>query len=309
MRRSGLVVLIIAAFWIEGCQEKLPVELTPEQSATALQVSVVPAIDSTLIVDASVDTSGVLQAEEQMYPATFLVNGVKTDYGTSRSTFSYSRILLNDKKKPITDMAMSKVIGYNGIDVGNAKVNTVDLPKTSRSVRTWTSYLPGLNAGKSYMLVDQDDVPIPNFTYTAGQSYRFVADGKNAVSSFSKEINSPDEITVVEPKAGSIAFRNEDLHVRWGGKPGGNVRLLISSFDAKSNVPVKPLLQFDIDVREVTNTLVVPSKLLQSVRANSDGRYLLSFISSNRITTTIPGYDGNVLVQAASIHNVLLWLK
>lgn len=309
MRRSGLVALIIAAFWIEGCQEKLPVELTPEQSATTLQVSVVPAIDSTLIVDASVDTSGVLQAEEQMYPATFLVNGVKTDYGSYRSTFSYSRILLNDKKKPITDMAMSKVIGYNGIDVGNAKVNTVDLPKTSRSVRTWTSYLPGLNAGKSYMLVDQDDVPIPNFTYSAGQSYRFVADGKNAVSSFSKEINSPDEITVVEPKAGSIAFRNEDLHVRWGGKPGGNVRLLISSFDAKSNVPVKPLLQFDIDVREVTNTLVVPAKILQSVRANSDGRYLLSFISSNRITTTIPGYEGNVLVQAASIHNVLLWLK
>jgi len=309
MRRSGLILLIIAALWIVGCQDKLPVELTPEQSATALQVSVVPAIDSTLIVDASVDTSGVLQTEEQQYPATFLVNGVKTDFGSYRTTFSYSRILLNDKKKPITDMSMSKVIGYNGIDVGNAKVNSVDLPKTSRSVRTWTSFLPGLNAGKSYMLVDQDNVPIPNFSYTAGQNYRFVADGKNAVSSFSKEITSPDEITVVEPKAGSIAFRSEDLHMRWDGKPGGNLRLLISSFDAKSNVPVKPLLQFDIDTKEITNTLVLPAKVLQSIRANSDGQYLISFISSNRVTTTIPGYEGNVLVQAASIHNVLLWLK
>jgi hypothetical protein len=32
-------------------------------------------------------------------------------------------------------------------------------------------------------------------------------------------------------------------------------------------------------------------------------------ISSNRIRTRVPGYSEDVLVQASSIHNVLLWLK
>jgi hypothetical protein len=32
-------------------------------------------------------------------------------------------------------------------------------------------------------------------------------------------------------------------------------------------------------------------------------------ISSNRILTRVAGYSGDVLVQASSIHNVLLWLK
>jgi hypothetical protein len=316
MRSLSFIVLIIAALWIVGCQEKLPVELASEQSAAALEVKVLPAIDSTLIVDASVDTSGVLQAEEQAYPATLLVSGVKTDFGTYRSTFSYSRILFNDTKHPITNtdpqvnqsnQASAKVIGYQGLDVGNAKVNSVDLPKTFRPMRTWSSVVPGQNAGKTYLLVDQDNVPIPNFTYAAGQRYQFVVDGKNAVSTFTREIDSPDEITVLEPKAGSILFRTEDIHLTWDGKRGEQLRLLISSFDAKSNVPVKPLLQLSIE--EGANSIIIPAKVLQSVQTNSDGRYLFSFISSNRVTTTVPGYDGNVLVQAASIHNVLLWLK
>lgn len=317
MRRSSFIVLMLAVLWLVGCQEKLPVELTTDQSATALEVKVLPAIDSTLIVDASVDTSGVLQTEEQSFPATLLVNGVKTDFGSYRSTFSYSRVLLNDKRRPITQQSdqqlaqssqgQAKVIGYLGLDVGNAKVNSVDLPKTFRPLRTWSSVSPGQNAGKTYTLVDQENVPISNFTYAPGQRYRFAADGKNLVSSFSREIVSPDEITVLEPRAGSILFRNEDLHMRWDGKRGGELRLLISSFDAKSNSPVKPLLQLSIE--EGSNSIVIPAKVLKSVRANSDGRYLFSFISSNRVTTTVPGYDGDVLVQAASIHNVLLWLK
>jgi hypothetical protein len=316
MRSLSFILLIAATLWMVGCQEKLPVELTSEQNAAALEVSVLPAIDSTLIVDASVDTSGVLQTEEQAYPATLLVNGVKTDFGSYRSTFSYSRILLNDKRRPITqgpelasqnNQEPAKVIGYLGLDVGNAKVNSVEIPKTFRPLRTWSSVLPGQNAGKAYTLVDQDNVPIPNFTYAAGQRYRFVADGKNAVSSFTKEIESPDEVTVLEPKAGSILFRNEDIHLRWDGKRGEQLRLLISSFDAKSNVPVKPLLQ--LSIVEGSGSIIIPAKVLRAVSATSDGRYLFSFISSNRVTTTVPGYDGNVLVQAASIHNVLLWLK
>ena len=159
MRRSSFIVLILAVLWLVGCQEKLPVELTTDQSASALEVKVLPAIDSTLIVDASVDTSGVLQTEEQAYPATLLVSGVKTDFGTYRSTFSYSRILLNDPKHPITrtdqqqdsqsNQGAAKVIGYLGMDVGNAKVNSVDLPKTFRPLRTWSSVEPNQFAGRT----------------------------------------------------------------------------------------------------------------------------------------------------------------
>ncbi len=61
MRRSSFILALIAVLWFTGCQEKFPVELALDQSAAALEVKVLPAIDSTLIIDASVDTSGVLQ--------------------------------------------------------------------------------------------------------------------------------------------------------------------------------------------------------------------------------------------------------
>jgi hypothetical protein len=305
MRRSGFILAVVGLLWLVGCQENSPVELALNQSTTALKVTVLPAIDSTLIVDASVDTSGIIQQEEQFYPATFLVNGVKTDLGASRSSFSYSRILLNDKRSPIRELG--KVIGYLGLDVGTAKVNTVDLPKTLRPYRTWTSFSPDYNAGRAYTLVDQDNQPIGNFAYAAGQTYRFVADGRGSVSPFELAISSPEEITVLEPKAGSVVFKNDDLQIRWSGNVGGSFRVLISSFNARSNVPVKPLLQ--VDVNEGSNSVTLPAKVLKSLQANSDGRYLFSFISMNRSEASVPGYTEKVLVQAASIHNIQLWVK
>jgi len=305
MRSSNFVLVLLALFWITGCQEKFPVELAPEQSPAVLEMKSIPAIDPALIVEASVDTSGVTQAEERTYPATFLVNGVKTDLGYSKSTFSYSRMLLNDRKAPISDYG--KVIGYLGLDVGNAKVNSVNLPKTSRPLRTYESFVPGWNAGASYMLVDQNDQPISDFTYAAGQQYRFRADGKGKVASFELSVQSPEEITVVEPRAGSVAFRDEDLKIRWNGSIGSTFRVLISSFDPQSNIPVKPLLE--VTVKEGTNSVVLPAGILKGLQNRSAGRFLFSVISSNRIRTRVPGYSEDVLVQASSIHNVLLWLK
>lgn len=307
MRSSIFVLILLALFWITGCQEKFPVELAPEQSPTALEVKVLSAIDSTLIVDASVDTSGVTQQEELTYPATFLVNGVKTDLGTSKSTFSYSRMLLNDKRSPIQNPSLGKVIGYLGLDVGKAKVNSVDLPKTSRPLRTYESYTPGWNAGSSYTLVDQNDTPISDFTYAPGQQYKFRADGKGKVGKFELSVQSPEEITVVEPRAGSVAFRDEDLKIRWNGAIGSTFRILISSFDPQSNIPVKPLLE--VTVKEGTNSVVLPASFLKGLQYRSAGRYLFSVISSIRIRTRVAGYSEDVLVQASSIHNVLLWLK
>jgi hypothetical protein len=306
MRRSGFTLAVIALLWLVGCQENSPVELALEQGTPALEVKVLPAIDPNLIVDASVDTSGVMQQEEQLYPATFLVNAVRTDVGASHNSFSYSRVLLNDKRSRITD-SLGNVIGYLGLDVGAAKVNTVDLPKTLRPYRTWTSFSPGYNAGPAYTLVDQDNQPVGNFTYAARQTYRFVAGGRGSVSPFELAISSPEEITILEPKAGSVVFKNDDLQVRWNGKVGGTFRVLISSFNANSNVPVKPFLQ--VDVKEGINSLTLPAKVLKNLQVNSDGRYLFSFISMNRSVTSIPGYTGNVLVQAASIHNIQLWVK
>ena len=306
MRRTFIIFAVFAALWIVGCQEQLPVELTADQSAAALEVKVLPAIDSTLIVEASVDTSGITQSEEQTYPATFLVNGVKSDLGTSRTSFSYSRILINDLKSGITNIE-GKLIGYNAIDVGLAKVNSVALPKLARPLRTYTSFLPGYNAGSAYTLVDKDDAPIADFTYAPRQHYRFVAAGRGSVSSFELGIDSPEEVTIVEPRAGSVVFRDKDLQIHWDGKAGASFRILVSSFDPESNVAVRPLVQ--VDVKEGSNSITIPSMLLKGLRANSDGRYLFSFISSNRNVVRIAGYKENVLVQASSIHNVLLWLR
>ena len=74
-----LIVASAVACWMSG--EILRWSSRWIRAPAALTVTVLPAIDPNLIVDASVDTSGVMQQEEQLYPATVLVNGVKTDFG------------------------------------------------------------------------------------------------------------------------------------------------------------------------------------------------------------------------------------
>jgi hypothetical protein len=242
-----------------------------------------------------------------MYPATLLVNGVKSDFGTSRSAFSYSRILINDKRNVIRNLSNNRVIGYLGMDVGNAKINAVPLPKTDRPFRTYSSFSPQWTAGSAYTLVDQDNASAGSFVYVPGQNYRFVADGHGAVSSFELGIRSPDEITVLQPRAGSVVFRDVDLQIRWNGNRGDSLRVTISSFDAQANIPVKPILQ--LNVVDGANSIIIPAKILKALPQNGDGHFLFSVISSNMSVTNIPGYSENVLVQASSIHNILLWLK
>ncbi|HAL55369.1 MAG TPA: hypothetical protein DCP63_02535 [Bacteroidetes bacterium] len=300
-----LLTLAGATLWLAGCQERLPVELVSDESAHVFDVRFVEKLDSKLIIDSSVDSTGLLYRDEQMFPATLLVNSVKSDLGGGRKKFSFSRILINDKRNPITDSG--RVVGYLGLDVGKAKLNALNLPKIIRPYRTPSTLSILQNAGPSYALVEElDRVPVdPGII--PGQHYAFIADGRGAVKPFTVTIQGPDEITIIEPKALSIVPKDEDLQARWDGVAGESFKVVISLYNPNAIVVVQPLAS--MGVQRGKNSVTIPAKLLQALPLSSDNRYLFSFISLNQKKTQIPGYSESVLVQAASIHNLIFWLR
>ncbi|MDI6767975.1 MAG: hypothetical protein QME52_14235, partial [Bacteroidota bacterium] len=59
-------------------------------------------------------------------------------------------------------------------------------------------------------------------------------------------------------------------------------------------------------VRNTKGEITLPTKILELLPIRRFQRYLFTITSENRFTMRIEGYPSDVLVQAASIHNVLL---
>lgn len=307
MKRFWFILMLAAAgLWLIGCQEKLPVELVGNQPENAIQVDLLKEIDPSLILDSSVDSTGLLQQDEQLYPATLVVSGIKYDVSGERKQFTYSRILINDKRSPIQNDS-GKVVGYIGLNVGKAKLNTLSLQRDTRPYITLTTVNESLNAGSRYRLVELQERSQLNFSFIAGQQYTFDADGGRGVSPFQVSVQSPDEITITAPKSQSIILRDEDLDVQWEGAVGKTFRLVVSSYDPSTIVPVQPLI--NIQVNRNDHSVTIPSKVLKALPRTGSGRYLFSFVSSNSQEIQIPGYSENALVQASSIHNLVLWVR
>jgi hypothetical protein len=138
-------------------------------------------------------------------------------------------------------------------------------------------------AGFEY-LIDLSDSYAPNRLYT-WRGYGAVGTGVT--------IQSPAGFDVHTPRAGSIHSRDRALVLQWSEAP--RVFVVISAVEASR---VRPLLH--IRPKTARNGVIIPPKILRLLPRNR--YFILTFIQANR--RELSHYSGEMLVQAAAVHNI-----
>ncbi|HEY4612804.1 MAG TPA: hypothetical protein VII11_07475, partial [Bacteroidota bacterium] len=248
------------------------------------------------------------KTEEEVYPATMVVNGVESDITGSHQSTSLSRVVLRDVSSPESVSGnFGQFIKYQHLNIGSVRLNGTELDREEviLQVRSRTTLI--IPNGVLYKLVNDDQSQNKPFVFHPNIDYAIAAEGKAQISGFIERIDSPDAIELIHPKPYSLVFGDEDLTLRWSGRSGSVVHAVVSFYDEANQRVGRPIMELRATAR--TNAMLVPAKLLNLIPRTSSGKYVITLISANREETTVPGYSGTVLVQSASIHNAAVTIK
>jgi len=287
-----------------GCHDKMPLEVTSTQPADHLEVaSLQPSIETSL-AKSTVDTTGVLNTEQSKYFATMFVSGVKYDVGSARQTVSYSSVTFSDKNYPVE--RDGRKLGFRGIDLGRVQLNGMQMIGVQRYVHLFSFPIPGgrdTAVGPSYVLANRNGAGANEFHFHGTSKFKWDVSGGIPISPFSVAIQTPDEITITSPKSTSTISKNEDLRVRWTGKPE-SFRIVISALRTSD---IQPILQ--INIKKLDGNITIPAKILGLLPTDTFPTFLFSFISSRTGEYVVSAFSEKVFVSASSVHDVVLTLQ
>ncbi len=299
-KKISVLMLILV-----GCERPGPIILQPDTSTD--QINVISLVgkqsDSTVVFEHTYDRTGLAPTVEEDYPATILVNGVRSDLGEHRTQYSFSQMVVNDRLTTISVQGrFGRIDLPSPIDVGRATVNHAELERLEAIVQIRSTVLLPIRTGVFYKLLNEGNQVTNPFIYSPSNEYVVNAEGRGPIRPFSLDITSPDDLRILEPRPLSLVLRNADLTLRWQGKVGEVMQIIIGTYDRFTGKPVKPLML--LTARPHSNTLVIPAKVMRMIPESPSGRLMFTVVSANRSEEQIPGYADRVLVQSASINNI-----
>ncbi|GEM_PF-1002862 len=315
---TALLFLIII---LPACQEQNPITLQDGDfidEPITVRLTTSPRDTSRVQIlksETTLDVTGLISEDEIQYPGLILVMGVKSDLGGGRIRLSYSSIMLKNLKDTVDVKGGFGVYrDFRYIDVGRARLDQTEFNVAQVIVQILSLQLINVPVGVVHKLGNnvvsstRQEVSVSStWEYTPRHTYVVSAEGKNRIGAFALPIQSPDEVTITNIKAQEYVFRDEDLIVRWRGEPGSFVRLIFSSYDETTGRASHPSMV--LETRSRSQALRVPSKLLKLIPSTPNGKHLISLVSANRMNVSLPGYEYGVLLQAASIHNIVISLR
>ncbi|HXG00627.1 MAG TPA: hypothetical protein VNL69_07565 [Bacteroidota bacterium] len=272
--KTTLTIATALVLLLAGCQKPTEVQVTEEAS-----VDVEDVLDPDASFErAGVDSTALLPREQQTYAGFFTVTAVRTDLPTETRRSVIARAVVENKRSIVEHngrkMYMGRLLGFVRIN------NLLMIPRER--------LLGNVSAGFEYVRELSSFVP--------GQVFQFSADSVGLAS-----IEAPDVITADAPTTGQTVQRERDLSLQWRGT--GKVEILVSSFTPPSRVV--PLLRLRPKVN--TGRAVVPRRVL---RALPRGVYVFTFVLTRRDERPLPGrFGGTMLVQASSVHNVMVEVR
>jgi hypothetical protein len=294
MNARTLLTSIAVALALIGCQQPAEIELDPGTSESNLSVHPVTVPDASVSTE-SVDTTGVLPAEQLDYRGQCLLNQVTLDNGQQKVSFAYSRVFFGDTAVQLSN----RMIGFHGLDLGLVSLNGNAMVRLPHFVRFRN---PG----------GQDTVLLRGFEYLSDLTSSYLPGGAYTWTIFSLRTGAvtisgetPEQLSVLSPQGGQTFSRTEPLVLQWrGGR--GKVRVILSSFDPQTRRS-RPLLE----LRALANSgkAFIPATILQQLPA---GRfYVLTFVLSNRKDVPVmqQHFTGKIFVQAASVYTTYVEIR
>lgn len=288
-----IVILTVFLIFLAGCQEPSPVQLLPDSNE--LELTAIPLADTNYAVG-QVDSMAVLPGDQLRFAGQITINKVTYDGPGVFRTHARARVLFEDRNREVRHQL--RRFGYYGIDLGTVHLNGSPMARVPHRVPIRRILADSIvMAGVEYTADILEEYE-PNTIYT------WSAPAPDSISPFTASIHTPDELTVQSPAGGSIISRNRDLPLRWTGR--GNLAIIISAYDPGTR-RVRPFLH----LRPRTNTGVALLNARILAMLPGDRRFwVFTFVLANRDTSlVVGGFQGGVLIQAASVYNSYIELR
>ena len=293
MKKLPAISVCLLLAWMFGCQKPSPLTVEPPTGSPAgsLEVTVLANPDTNVAVN-SVDSSGVLPAEQTKYSGLFLVNNVKYDNGHGILPVAYASAYFGDRNRPF--VANGKTLGYWGVDLMPLtsyplKIGGFAMTRVPYRIHVGTR---DTTFGWMYRAVFASVQPT--------HSYDWDDEDPDPVFSpvhFHDTVQTPEDLRVLAPAGGSVLSRTQPLQLRWTG--GGQIRIVISTYNVITG-RTRPVLQLTPDVN-TGSAVIEPSLLALLPQARN---YVFTFIIANRSERLLgQQLQDRTLVQAASVYN------
>lgn len=288
-------LILCSAFFalaIAGCKQPSEIELTDD---VAFENVVVDQLERQ-----SVDSTGLLPREDASFAGQLLLTSTTTSSSRGVETSASSRVVFEDRLQPIRIRVGqdSVVRGFHGLRIASVLLN--DVPMDERVRRFTNIGGEGVAGGFEY-------VKDLRLVYADRRRFTWRIASPLTVGNFEASIESPERMEVISPVGGATIARAEDLEVKWRGR--GEIGLIISAIARDpiitSKVITKPI--FSSRLSKADGRVKISRKVLRALPV-ADG-YVFTFIRLNREVKTINRFNGNVLIQAVSIHNCIVTLR
>ncbi|HUI11114.1 MAG TPA: hypothetical protein VL221_12355 [Bacteroidota bacterium] len=293
MKKLPVISAALVFACMFGCQKPSPLTVEPPGGTTpgSLEVTVLSNPDTNIAVN-SVDSSGVLPADQTQYSGLFLVNTVKYDNGHGVLNVAYASAYFGDRSRPL--IVNGKTLGYWGVDLMPIsaypmKIGGIAMTRVPYKIHIGTR---DTTFGSMYLAVFaglQPNLPLawddedPDPTFSSSQ--------------FRDTTQPPADLRVLAPAGGSVLSRTKQVDLRWTG--GGPIRIVISTYNTLTG-KTRPVLQLMPDVN-TGSAVIEPSVLALLPRVRY---YVFTFIIANRSDRLLgQQQQDRTLVQAASVYN------
>jgi hypothetical protein len=292
---SFILSIIVLVF---GCQKPVPVEIVDEQDDSKyIEVTALGNTNDSIFVSSGIDTTGLISLENSKYFAKMIMTGIRYDrtnrFGNIIMTESISaEAIFLDKSKPIQQNG--HLMTYPSFDVGNIKINSDSLSKFQRLIRFQMPVVDSV-IGYVYRL---------RRPYNYEQSYLWSADGKGTIGSFQVAFTPANVIQVLNLPPDTI-HTSVPLFIKWQcSNPTINIIISGEEDILYGSRKLKPILI--LRIKNNKGEITLPVKILQMIPLKQFQRFLFTFSSESKFTTSVSGYPDPVLIHSASIHNILL---
>lgn len=302
-KRSTIFSIVLgASILLSGCQERTPLELSSNQLANEVQVTLLQSPIESAQARSTVDTTGVLNTEDSKYYATMYISGVKYDLGADRQIISHSKVIFSDKNESVE--YRGKRIGFRGIDLGKVQVDGIEMAKGQKLIHLPDLPLPGgrdTAIGPQYILANRNGQGARDFNFSHNSRWEWRIGGNPpAIKPFNISVETPDELTIIFPRSTSVLLKNQDFHVQWTGTVKA-LRLIISGVKGSD---FQPLLE--IDVKNDGKDVIIPAKILGLLPTGTYQAFVFSFINSNEAKVRVNEFPDEIFVVSSSVHNLVL---
>ena len=284
-----LIFLFLPIFWY-GCQEIQPVSIIDENNDTQLieMKAIGNAVDS-LFVTSGVDSFG-LSGNNGKYFARMVVTGILYDLPLRSDSISQAEAIFLDRLNPL--LTNGRTSAYPSFDVGSILLNGDTLRKQQRQTR-----ISGKDSSLGYRYQMRE-----NYSYEAGKNYRWQITGNGYIDSAEVSIISPSQIRVLNIYPQAI-LPGVPLYVKWQCA-NKFVNIVVSREGGQQQKTWIPTLH--LKVRNSKGEVTIPEKILDLLPTNKYRRFLFTFSSESKFSINFNGYQDSVLVESASLHNILL---